>query len=137
VATFPHGDGTKAVRIEGDEVVALAQPDVHALVGLSSGCKTSLRTRMAPACICVGHNWVARIRLELLRYPTLFAKLCSAGSNGSPGLPAASDQVRVTQVRASANPSIVPRHPRGAQPCLGEINLAGYHKRTRSRLHAT
>jgi len=108
-------DGTRAGRLEGDEVVLLDQPDVGALLASSPDWQQSAQNqegsrvplaeaRLAPvvvcppAIVCVGQNYAAHqaeTGAEPPAYPTLFAKYSSAliGPNDPLVLPRVSDQV--------------------------------------------
>jgi acylpyruvate hydrolase len=107
--------GTRAGRIEGDEIVTLEQPDVDSVLSLGSdwadvvASRTGPRIPLAvadlapvvrrpPAIVCVGQNYAAHIEetgAERPRFPTLFAKYTSAlmGARDPLMLPAASTQV--------------------------------------------
>lgn len=90
--TFRTGGGTRAGRLEGDEVVELDAPDVGALLqagNLDRAPETGRRHRLAgldlappvvdraSKIICMGQNYEAHLReqnLEVPKLPTLFPK---------------------------------------------------------------
>lgn len=88
LATLRTASGTRAVRVEGDNAVDLAAPDVGTLLRTGNWAATGARHDLATAefapvvpepgkIICVGLNYRAHLRemgRELPAYPTLFAK---------------------------------------------------------------
>jgi acylpyruvate hydrolase len=114
LVTFRTDDGTRAGRVEGDEVVELAPPDVGSLLASGPGWQQRAavegrRHAMSslslappvtnpPAIVCVGQNYAghaAEVGADLPPYPTLFAKFSAAllGPSDPLALPAASSQV--------------------------------------------
>lgn len=114
LVTFRTEGGTRAGRLEGDQVVTLEQPDVETLLAEGPGWTDSARqdgpqvplseVRLAPvvvrppAIVCVGQNYAAHVAetgAERPAYPTLFAKFSSAllGANDPLILPRVSQQV--------------------------------------------
>src|SRR5687767_2017234 len=112
LATLRTGDGTVAVRVDGDEAVDLGLPDVGAVLArrdwrewaraARGGRRRLDEAEYAPLIprpgkiICVGLNYRAHITemgRELPRHPTLFAKYPEAliGAGDDIALPAASD----------------------------------------------
>ncbi len=95
--TFRTPEGTRAGRVEADEVVRLDWPDVGALIASGPGWQRLGQAdgpRYAragldlappvvspPAIVCVGRNYAAHaaeVRAELGGHPTLFAKFTSS-----------------------------------------------------------
>jgi acylpyruvate hydrolase len=115
LATIRTGDGTHAVRVDGDTLVELDARDVGDLlragsaVGMLEGVPTGVEHDLATAdfapvvldpgkIICLGLNYedhILEMGRELPRYPTLFAKYTEAliGARDSIVLPRVSDAV--------------------------------------------
>jgi acylpyruvate hydrolase len=112
LATIRTNDGTRAVRLEGDELVdlgavdlgtLLASPDWRATAERATGTTYDLEgADFAPVVpkpskvICVGHNYTNHIKemgRELPSYPTLFPKFADtlAGANDDIVKPAETD----------------------------------------------
>jgi acylpyruvate hydrolase len=114
LVTFRTDGGTRAGRLEDDEVVELDDPDVGALLAtgpgweeragaggrrhLMEGLSLAPPVTSPPAIVCVGQNYAehaAEVGADLPAYPTLFAKFSAAllGPSDPLALPAASSQV--------------------------------------------
>ena len=113
LATVRTPSGTRAARLEGDELVLLDAPDVGALLAGGAPGDRSGRggdrvplagADLAPVVtapdkvVCVGLNYadhIVEMGRELPSYPTLFAKFASGllGPNDDLELPSASDAV--------------------------------------------
>ena len=115
LATIRTGDGTHAVRVDGDTLIELDARDVGDLlragdaVGMLEGVPTGVEHDLASAdfapvvidpgkIICLGLNYedhILEMGRELPRYPTLFAKYTDAliGARDAIVLPRVSDAV--------------------------------------------
>jgi acylpyruvate hydrolase len=114
LVTFRTDEGTRAGRVEGDEIVELAFADVGAVLAsgpgwpgaaAADGPRRSLEASSLaplvvrpPAIVCVGLNYAnhaAESGAEVPAFPTLFAKFASAliGARDDLALPAASSEV--------------------------------------------
>jgi acylpyruvate hydrolase len=114
LVTFRAEGGTRAGRVDGDEIVELDFSDVGELLASSAdwrsaasadGARRSLAgvafapvVTRPPAIICVGQNYAAHaaeVKAELPAFPTLFAKFASSllGANDDLVLPAVSSEV--------------------------------------------
>jgi acylpyruvate hydrolase len=96
LASVRTTDGTRAVRVEGDELVDLGLPDIGALLrqsrwrdlaaaegerGLSAGADFAPVVPRPGKILCVGLNYrnhIVEMGRELPAYPTLFAKFAEA-----------------------------------------------------------
>ncbi len=114
LATIPTETGTRAVRIDGDDLVALPYPDVASLLsdanwrtsGMAGGVVVpggaSLLGRVPVVrpnkTVCVGLNYrghIEEVGETTPRYPTLFAKFSDSltGANSAIGIPSVSTSV--------------------------------------------
>jgi acylpyruvate hydrolase len=115
LVTLRTPDGTRAGRIEDDEIVVLEQPDVESVLRLGLGWTEVVATLSGPrvplvgadlapvvchppAIVCVGQNYAGHIEetgAARPQFPTLFAKYSSAliGAHDPLVIPAASSQV--------------------------------------------
>jgi acylpyruvate hydrolase len=143
LATLRTGNGTAAVRVDGDEAVDLGLPDVGAVLardGWREWARTASgdRHRLSDAeyaplisrpgkIICVGLNYRTHIRemgRELPPHPTLFAKYPEAliGARDDIELPAASDAMDWEAELAV----VVGDRVRFAEPRQAAAAIAGY-----------
>lgn len=147
LVTFRTAGGTRAGRLEGDEVVALDWPDAGALIASgedwvaraagASGERLALAgldlappVLNPPAIVCVGRNYAAHaeeMRAEVGGYPILFAKYASSllGPNDDLVLPAVSEKVDWEAELAF----VIGRRGRnldeeGARACIGAYTVA-------------
>ena len=142
LATIRTAEGTRAVRVEGDEFVdlgfadlgaLLAHEDWHALAA-AEGARTSAENAdFAPVIpqpskiLCQGLNYrahLAEMGRELPQYPTLFAKYPEAliGANDEIQLPPESDKVDWEAELAI----IIGRRVRRAKGAEAEAAIAGF-----------
>ena len=138
-ATIRTADGTRAVRIEGEEAIELDAADVVALLEGGASAAATGRTYAAAALdwaplvprpskiVCLGLNYRGHIEemgRQLPEYPTLFAKFADAliGARDPISLPGA-----VTQPDWEAELGIViGRTVRHASEDEGRAAIAGY-----------
>ena len=159
LVTFHVSGGTRAGRLEGEEVVELDAPDIGVLLARGESLET-LRSapgvarhhlgalRLAPpilrppAIVCVGRNYAAHaaeVRAEVGGFPTLFAKYASSllGPSDDLVLPPASEKVD-WEVELAFVITAPGRHldPDEAAACIGlytvanDVSMRDWQRRT-------